>query len=116
MSLPRVRVTINLDRPRTLVMSFNALCRAEEATGINLLVTDIAFSSVRVLRALVWAGLLHEDPTISIERVGDLIEEAGADNVLMAVLDAYTAAMPERDGGEESGGDAEGEDPPNGGS
>ena len=61
MSLPRVKVPLRLDRERTLVISFNALCLAEEVTGINFLMGEFTFSSVRVMRALVWAGLIHED-------------------------------------------------------
>lgn len=95
MSLPRVKVQLRLDRVRTLVLSFNALCRAEEVTGINFLMGDFTFSSVRVLRALVWAGLIHEDPSLTLEGVGDMIEEAGTDNVGNAIIEAYAKAMPD---------------------
>lgn len=94
MSLPRVKVQLRLDRERTLVLSFNALCRAEEVTGINFLMGDFTFSSVRVMRALVWSGLIHEDPTLTLEAVGDMIEEAGADKVGQAIIEAYAKAMP----------------------
>ena len=94
MSLPRVTVPLRLDRDRTLVLSFNALCRAEEVTGINFLMGDFTFSSVRVMRALVWSGLLHEDPSLSLEEVGDMIEEAGADGIAKQIIAAFVAAMP----------------------
>lgn len=95
MSLPRVKVPLRLDRDRTLVLSFNALCRAEEVTGCNFLMGEVTFSSIRVLRALVWAGLQHEDPTLTLEEVGDMIEEAGADDVSRAIITAYAKAMPD---------------------
>jgi hypothetical protein len=63
-------------------------------TGINFLMGEFTFSSVRVMRALVWAGLLHEEPTLTIEAVGDMIEEAGADNVAKTIIEAFAAAMP----------------------
>ncbi len=94
MPIPRVKVPLRLDRERTLILSFNALCRAEEVTGINFLMGEFTFSSVRVMRALVWAGLLHEDPTLTLEACGDMIEEAGADNVAKTIIEAFAAAMP----------------------
>jgi hypothetical protein len=104
MSLPRVKVQLRLDRDRTLVLSFNALCLAEEVTGINFLMGEVTFSSLRVMRALVWAGLLDEDPTLTLAAVGDMIEEAGADKVANAIISAYHKAMPDAD--EEGDGDA----------
>ena len=107
MSLPRVKVPLRLDRERTLILSFNALCRAEEVTGIAFLMGEFTFSSVRVMRALVWAGLLHDDPTLTLEAVGDMIEEAGADNVARTIIKAFAKAMPTV-----KAGDDDDEDPP----
>ena len=107
MPIPRVKVPLRLDRERVLILSFNALCRAEEVTGINFLMGEFTFSSVRVMRALVWAGLLHDDPTLTLEAVGDMIEEAGADNVAKKIIEAFAAAMPKT-----TPGDEDDEDPP----
>lgn len=112
MSLPRVKVPLVLDKPRTLVLSLNALCKAEEVTGVSLLVGQPTFSSIRMLRALVWAGLLWEDPLLQIEAVGDLIEEASADYVLTQIMLAYQNAMPDEDPDAEEDDDDE-SDPPN---
>lgn len=101
MSLPRVKVPLRLDRDRTLVLSFNALCRAEEVTGCNFLMGEVTFSSIRVMRALVWSGLLYEDPTLTLEEVGDMIETAGADEVSKAIINAYAKAMPDATGAED---------------
>jgi hypothetical protein len=89
-----VKVHLRLDRERTLIISFNALCLAEEITGINFLMGEFTFSSVRVMRALVWAGLIHEDPSLTLEQVGDLIEQRGASEVARVIIDAFAAAMP----------------------
>lgn len=100
--MPRVKIPLRLDRDRTIILSFNALCRAEEVTGVNFLMGEVTFSSVRIMRALVWAGLLHEDPILTLEQVGDMIEEAGADKISGLIISAYVAAMPEvKDDGEE---------------
>jgi len=116
MTVPKVKVPLRLDRERTLLLSFNALCKAEEITGMNLLAGEVVFSSLRVLRALLWAGLLHEDPLLTVEEVGDLIEMGGeegvvgAEYVLGKIIEAYGVAMPDAEPETDEG---EGEsDPP----
>jgi hypothetical protein len=107
MSLPTVRVPVKLDRDRTIVMSFNALCDAEEKLGVSLITTsDIDLTSLRSLRALLWAGLKHEDPTLTLEKVGDIITatEGGMITALNAVSLAIQAALPAEVGGGSGGG------------
>lgn len=97
MSIPKVRVPVLLDKPRTIVLDINALCRVEEVTGISMLVGQPAFSSLRIMRALIWAGLLHEDQTLTLERVGELIGEADTSDLLTSIMKAYDVAMPDPD-------------------
>ena len=110
MSIPSVRVPVTLDKPRTLVIDFNALCRVEEVTGQSMLVGAPAFSSMIVLRALTWAGLLHEDPTLTLEAVGAMLGDADSAVMLDSIMEAYNKAMPEPDDDEED--DSEESDPP----
>lgn len=110
MSIPSVRVAVTLDKPRTLVIDFNALCRVEEVTGQSMLVGAPAFSSMIVLRALTWAGLLHEDPTLTLEAVGAMLGDADSGEMLDSIMEAYNAAMPEQDDDDEED-DSEESDP-----
>lgn len=75
MSVPGVRVTIELDKPRTLVMSMNAFCSAEEILGFGLM-NEVRFEEMRVVRALLWAGLIHEDPSLTLAEAGRLADIA----------------------------------------
>lgn len=104
MSLPTVRVPITLDRPRTLVMTFNALCDAEEALGHSLLTSAADLASLRSVRALLWAGLKHEDPMLTLEKTGELIaaSEGGWLAAMTAVAQAIDKAMPEATAAEAS--------------
>lgn len=113
MSVPKTKVSLRLDRERTLLLNLNALCKAEEVTGMNLIVGEVIFTSLRVMRALLWAGLLHEDPTLTIEEAGDLIEDAegedgvhGVEYVLLKVVEAFGAGQPDPEP------PADGEEPP----
>ena len=115
MALPQVRIPVDLDRPRTLVLDFNALCKVEEVTGINLLVGEAAFSSMRMVRAMVWAGLLHEDPTLSLHRVGEILQTSNMEKILDAIVKAYDAAMPEPEPDAEAPSDSDPTNPQPGG-
>jgi hypothetical protein len=66
-----------------------------------------------VLRALTWAGLLHEDPTLTLEEVGAMLGDADSAEMLDSIMEAYNAAMPEAEEDEDEEDDSEESDPPN---
>lgn len=68
-------VTINLDRPRTLRYGMNALATIEDITGKSILSLDLNNVGVRDLLAIVYGGLYHEDKKLTIEKVGELIDD-----------------------------------------
>lgn len=89
-------VSIKLDKQRKLKFTFNALCELEDLLGKGLpeLEGNIRFKD---LRALVWAGLLHEfeeDAEWTPEKSGELIDKAdGIKDVSDAVSEAIQIAM-----------------------
>ena len=79
---------INLDRERTLKYDYNALALAEKETGKNLL-TDLGSLrrlSITDLRSLLWAGLLHEDPELTVEAAGRLLKPSNTRAAIKAVV------------------------------
>lgn len=80
----------------TLVMDVNALAEAEDALGMDIDLILAKYgqgTSVRLVRALVWAGLREKHPC-SIEQAGKLVSGAGF-LVAKAVLEkALLNAMP----------------------
>lgn len=68
-------ITIELDKPRKLRLTTNALCELEDKLDkpINEVLIEGA-SGLRTVRAFLWAGLLHEDPDLTIAEAGDLID------------------------------------------
>ena len=111
----RGEVPIRLDRVRTLKYTFNAFAEFEELTGSSIQTVfqetaNIGFGS---LRNLLWAGLTHEDSSLTVNNVGDLIEFAEGNNltqkiesitgcVVKAVQYAFTdpADIPDEEDGE----------------
>ena len=68
-------ITINLDKPRTLRYGMNALAKIEAITGKSVLSLEMDKLGVRDLLAIAYGGLYHEDKSLTIEKVGNLIDE-----------------------------------------
>lgn len=93
-------VTIELDRPRTLRYGMNALVKIEELTGKAISKLDLENITIKDLRTIVYAGLFHEDKSLTPETVADLIDEYSELSIVAAKLgEAMTLAF--------SGGNAE---------
>jgi hypothetical protein len=114
-------VPIVLDKERHLLYDVNALIDLGDELGLNLLTAEgwqeltgkmvrddvtgeETFVSVqphfRRVRAIVWAGLRHEDETLTVRQVGAMLDPTN----LAPVIEAYQAAWQV---GEESREDAD---------
>jgi hypothetical protein len=78
-----------------LKIDFNALCRAEEVSGLSFLDWDGDLTGVR-LKALVWASLQYEpgETRLTYDEVGDLLNAHVLD-VIAGISEAWLASMPE---------------------
>ena len=72
-------VTIG-DKEFELKYGENAICALEDATGKTAIeILDIAFKgkqSFSLMRAILWAGLLHKHRGATLEMAGDLLDTA----------------------------------------
>ncbi len=68
-------ITVNLDKPRVLRYGINALARIEDLIGKPLTNLDLQNVGIKDLLVIIYAGLYHEDETLTVEKVGDLIDE-----------------------------------------
>lgn len=62
-------VPIVLDRERHMVMDFAAMDAFEDATGFSAWGREAWDGNPRRVAALIWAALLHEDPTLTLDEV-----------------------------------------------
>lgn len=69
-------VAVMLDKERHLKFNLNALIMAEKITGKKLseMGEDKAEFGLEFLRAMLYAGLIHEDKELTLEEVGDMID------------------------------------------
>lgn len=91
--------TIELDKPRTLRFDLNALCAIEDATGKSL--SQAVSNTMSSIRLMLWAGLKHEDPGLTLEQVGAMINPADA-GLMEAVTNAFKDSLPDSGGGSEN--------------
>ena len=93
-------IPIALDKPRLLILDFNAVVAIEEKTGDNAL--SAAFwknASPKRIRGALWGCLLHDkkDP-ITIEKVGDIIDSNldRWEEITTALIEAWSEALPKK--------------------
>ncbi len=87
--------------------SFKAVCEIERTTGVSVAALAKRFlqGDVKIseLAAIVTAGLREAGEPATYEKVGELVFEAGMDNVLLQVLDYLGANLTrEKDGTEDA--------------
>ena len=92
-------VRIQLDKPRKIKFDLNAVAEFEEETGSSFvsIASDGADGlGMKHVRALLWAGLLHEDQKITVKEAGDLVQHAKGDRFIdkmKLVTDAVVKAF-----------------------
>ena len=64
---------LELDRPRKLKFGFKAIRLIREHFGEKD-VSDLLNMKVDEMPIIAWAGLVHEDPDLTIEKVEDLLD------------------------------------------
>jgi len=101
--------TVVLDRPRHLFVDLNALEKAEELTGKNMLdIRSWPNLTAKDWKALIWACLLRQDDEVTLELVGACVHPGNLKYVQDKVYEAVKNSMPEQEEKE----DGEEEDPP----
>lgn len=91
---PKLKVT--LDRERTLWFNYNAFIALEEVTGHSIMagIDPAVFSTAKGIRDFLWAGLLHEEPTLTREQVGEMLSFDRIAGIVEVVAQALADAMP----------------------
>ncbi len=85
-------VKLKLDKERSFELDLNAIIKYEELTGKSLLKKQEAPEmGAGDLRALLYVGLLREDPNLTIEQVGSFITIENMAEVAKAIGDAWKA-------------------------
>ena len=89
----RTDVEIKLDKVRHLKFGHNAFCAMEEVLGGFL--TGEVLATARGQRAMLFAGLVHEDSTLTVERTGQFFDEYDPIEIMSKVDEAMRVSRPD---------------------
>ena len=87
----------------TFRLGANALCRFERETSLpigKLSGLNVENIEIRVVRALIWAGLKDHHPEMTIDMAGDVIDEIGMPQVIKVMGDGMAGFFPQPTGDE----------------
>jgi hypothetical protein len=94
---PGSGIKVKLDKERVLRFDMNAQVVFEDATGENTL--DGEFwkkkMTAKTTRALIWACLVHEDRSLTLEQVGAFLTPQNSAKVSVALNRAMVMSAPE---------------------
>ncbi|QGG47654.1 hypothetical protein [Heliorestis convoluta] len=85
-------IDIELDRPRQLRYTLNAFAEIEERLGVPLAELGNIKLGMKTVRTILWAGLLHEDISITEEEVGDMVGFEKLEYVQRKIAEAFEVA------------------------
>lgn len=88
MAKQRKMVKIELDRERNLYFTLNSLEIIEELTGKTIDKLSEGMS-ISMLKAVVYAGLVHEDKSLTVDAVGEMIGFEDIESVSEAIGKAF---------------------------
>lgn len=97
-------IQVELDKTRTLRFDLNAFAELEDNFGtIDEALAAMEKGSIKALRAVLWAGLVHEDEELTIKSVGSLITLADLPKLTDSINKAIMGAVPDvKDKGEKN--------------
>lgn len=82
--------------PYTLRYTFNSLCLVEEKAGINLIdyfEKVLPHPNLSDMRFLLWAGLVPDNPKMTLNEAGDIMQDLGYHNIVAMVSRALKASL-----------------------
>lgn len=97
-----VKITLSDGIERTIRFTLNAMAELEERYGsVDEAFAQLDKNSIKALRCILWAGLMHEDSGLTEQQVGDLIDIQYLQELMGSVGEAIASDMPSEpeDGG-----------------
>ena len=91
-----VKITLTDGVERTIKFTLNAMAELEDRYGsVEEAFKQLDNNSIKDVRCILWAGLIHEDPDLTEQQVGNLIDIQYMQELMASLGDAFDADMPE---------------------
>jgi hypothetical protein len=94
---PTIKITLG-GKERELCLDFNAMIAFKRATGKSFLKGDVNLEALdeEGLLALLWAMLLYDDPALTLQQLGHMMDSpATMRQMAVSLAEAVKLAMPE---------------------
>ena len=99
MGIPQELETIVLDKERRLRLTLKGMAEFEKRTGKKLLEGfDISKMTLEEVGTMIWACMIHEDKTLEVEAVMDMVDTDNMLVVMNAVTRTINRSMPKAKG------------------
>ena len=90
-----IKITLSDGVERSIKFDLNAMAELEDKYGT----VDAAFealdnSSIKALRFILWAGLVHGDESLTEKHVGSLIDMSNISSIMSTVGEAFNNDLP----------------------
>lgn len=94
----RPKVYIELDRPRAIEYKLRAFARMEEKYGsIDAAMNAMESGSIEAISFMLWCGLVHEDPELTLEQVQDMVDIRDMEYVADKMGQVMNSDMPKKE-------------------
>lgn len=82
---------------RELKFTLNALAEMEDRYGsVDEAFKKLDSGSIKAVRFVLWAGLMHTDENLTERQVGDLIDTECMSRIMEQLSEAFEDSMPEK--------------------
>lgn len=90
-----VKITLNDGVERTLKYDLNALAEMEDKYGsVDAAFAALDTNSIKAVRFVLWAGLVHEDAGLTEQKVGSLIDLRYLNDLMGTLGEAFKEDLP----------------------
>lgn len=91
-----VKITLTDGVERTIKFTLNAMAELEDKYGtVDAAFEQLDKGSIKAVRAILWAGLIHEDPDLTEQQVGNLIDIQYMQELTTSLGHALDSDMPD---------------------
>lgn len=90
-----VKIKLNDGVERELKYDLNAMAEMEDRYGsVDAAFEALDSNSIKAVRFILWVGLIHEDPSLTEQKVGSLIDMQYLQELMGTLGEAFSADMP----------------------
>lgn len=90
-----IKITLTDGVERTLKFTLNAMAELEDKYGsVDKAFEALDNGSIKAVRCVLWAGLIHAEPNLTEQEVGNLIDIQYMQTLMESLGSAFEADLP----------------------